>query len=150
MYKIYDVKFGITDGGMCCGPCDGSIVVSIYYGNETKKQWLNCVEVFGIPCFYLTDSDIFNDLLKEDVENQEYMECLEKSAINDFDGIELGEYDIIFNSIKQSSNLEAINLIRAMILLVRADMSEMDDLIASFKNKEVLELEIPLTDLEED
>lgn len=75
-YIIEEVKCGITEGGLACGLVDGK---------ETK--WLNNVEVGDIPNFCLTDKDIFDDLLKDDFDDEEYTKMLDETFVSSFSDV---------------------------------------------------------------
>ncbi len=176
-YLIKDAKCGITDGGMACGPVMGNVVVSVEFvengdgcseadsaqvdrGSETDgcsqgsqpsaSQWLSLVEVEGFPNAYLSDKDIFDDLRGEDFEDEEYAEYMEEHFIDEFDGIMLDEYESVFNSIRKNPENPAAALIRYIILLVRCPTKDVEGLIQMARGKYADELEIAMSDVEEE
>ncbi len=150
-YLIEEAKCGVTDGGMACGPFPGTVVAAVKFRNGKKSKWLFLSEVDGIPCFTLTDKDIYDDLLKEDLENEEFMEYMNTHTIYELDGIELGcSYDELFESISENPENPGIPLIRYIIALTRCKMDELDPLIEMAKGKYADELDIPMSDVEEE
>ena len=155
-YLIEEAKCGITNGGMACGPYPGTVVTAVKYRKGQKSKWLYLSEVDGIPCFTLTDKDIYNDLLKEDVDNEEFIEYLNAHSIDKLDGIEFsGDYGVnsygdIFDSISENPENPVIPLIRYIIALTRCEKEETEPLIRMAQGKYVNELEIPVSDIEEE
>jgi hypothetical protein len=147
-YFIEEAKCGVSEGGMACGPMSGSVVAAVKYKeNENESKWIYLVEVDGITNYFLTDEDVFDMLIKEDDETIERMnEC----AIREFDGVSLGEGDYDFYSLQENEGNPAVPLIRYIIALVRCEMEEIDALVALANGKYIDELEIPLSDLEEE
>ena len=148
-YFIEEVKCSISAGGFACGPISGNPVISIRYkeGNETK--WLSLVEVEGIPNCFLTDEDIHEKLVSEDFDD-EFTDYLDQHSVGEFNGITFGEYTDIYYSISQNSENPAIPLIRYLLTLARCDTADEKKLIEMAKGKYANELEIPMSDIEED
>ena len=115
-------------------------------GKETK--WLNNVEVGGIPNFYLTDKDIFDDLLKDDFDDEEYTKMLDETFVSSFSDVILGEYEDIFESFVKA-DLNTVKLIRTIIWVTRCDMDELNSIIESLTGKSVDEIDVPITDVED-
>lgn len=148
-YIIEEVKCGITEGGFACGPVDGNVVVSMKFNDGKETKWLNNVEVGGIPNFYLTDKDIYDDLLKEDFDDEEFANMLDASFVSSFADVSLGEYEDIFESF-ENANPNTVKLIRAIIWVTRCDMDELESIIESLTGKLVDGLDIPILDVEDD
>ena len=150
-YIIEEAKCGITEGGIACGPVDGSVVATVRFKDEGESKWISLVEAQGIPNVYLSDKDIHEDLVKEDFENDEFTAYMEEHYINEFNGIEFGtDYSDTFESISNDPENPAVPLIKYLIALVRCDMEEVDGIISMATGKYADELEIPVSDVEED
>lgn len=147
-YIIEEVKCGITEGGLACGPVDGNVIVSMKFNDGKETKWLNNVEVGGIPNFYLTDKDIFDDLLKDDFDDEEYTKMLDETFVSSFSDVILGEYEDIFESFEKA-DLNTVKLIRAIIWVTRCDMDELNSIIESLTGKSVDEIDVPITDVED-
>lgn len=148
-YIIEEIKCGITEGGFACGPVDGNVVVSMKFNDGKETKWLNSVEVGGIPNFYLTDKDIYDDLLKEDFDDEEFANMLDASFVSSFADVSLGEYEDIFESF-ENADPNTVKLIRAIIWVTRCDMDELESIIESLTGKSVVGLDIPILDVEDD
>ncbi len=146
-YFVNDVKCGVSGGGIACGPVEGAINVSINITENNRTFWLTNSELAGIPNFYITDDDIF-DRLMTDLDD-DFVEYLSGKNITEFEGISLGEYDEIFESINDNSNNPATSLIRYIILLTRCSMEESDNIISLSKGKYIDTIVLPESDLEE-
>ena len=100
-YLIEDIKCGITDGGIGCGPISGNVVTAIKYNDGNKSLYLNLIEVCGIPEFHLSDNDIYDELIKEEF-SDEYQELLDKTYINEFNKQITRSYLVLFIIKKRS------------------------------------------------
>ncbi len=149
-YLIEEAKCGITDGGVACGPVEGTVVAEVKFKKGRKTMWLCLSETEGIPEFTLADRDIYDDLMKEDVDDG-FVDYLEEHRAYDMDGLELGEdYEELFANISDSPDAPVIPLIRYIIALVRCDMSEVGSIIAMAQGRYADELDIPVSDVEEE
>lgn len=136
---------------MACGPVSGNVVVSAGYFDGDRHGWLSMVEVDGIPVVFQTDEDIFEKLLEEDYRDEEFIRYLQKHSISFFDSIEFGScYEDTFESIADGKDDPAVPLIRYLIALVRCETDETEHLIEMAVNRYADELDIPVSDVEEE
>lgn len=150
-YLIEDAKCGLTEGGMACGPVSGNVVVSVKYHDGDRSGWLSVVEVDSIPNVFQTDEDIFERLLAEDPHDEAFIRYLQNHSISCFDGIEFGDgYDETFESIANGADDPAVPLIRYLVALIRCELDEVNGLIEMAKNRYADELDIPMSDVEEE
>lgn len=150
-YMIEDAKCGITGGGMGCGPVDGNVVVTVRFKEDNKTQWLSLVEVDGIPNVFLFDRDAHDDIVKEDLDNEEFINYMNDHFIREFNGIQFnGDYCDAFDCFEEDPENPAIPLVRYLITLVRCEMDEVEGLISMAKGKYADELDIPVSDIEEE
>ena len=151
-YFIENVKCGITDGGMACGPIGGSVVVTAKIKEDGEVKWISLVETMGIPNLFVTDKDVFEHLVKEDFDDNEIGDYINAHYVEDFNGIVANdEYGGFFDSIFEEPENPAVPLIKYLIALVRCPMEDVDDLIAMAEGKYADELEnIPVSDIEEE
>ena len=132
----------------CLWTCNGNVIVSMKFIDGKETKWLNNVEVGGIPNFYLTDKDIFDDLLKDDFDDEEYTKMLDETFVSSFSDVILGEYEDIFESFVKA-DLNTVKLIRTIIWVTRCDMDELNSIIESLTGKSVDEIDVPITDVED-
>ena len=145
-YYIEDVKCGLTDAGMA-----SNVVCTVKYNDGEESRWLYLVEVLGIPNFFLLDKDVFKDLVAENSNDEDFNDFIQAHQISAFDGVELSEdYYYTFSCFIDDGENPAIELIRYLIALVRCKMGEVDKLVAMGKGKYVDELDIPMSDVEEE
>ena len=145
-YLIKGIRYGITEGGMACGPVSGNVVASIEFQDDDKVSFLSMVEVFGIPEFYFSEEDIYNELLEE---SEDFIDKANSLIINEFNGIELKEYEDIMEELKKPYNEEDKALIKLLIAVVRLDYDEADKLIEESVGKYIKDINIPDTDLDD-
>ena len=145
-YLIKGIRYGITEGGMACGPVSGNVVASIEFQDDNKVSFLSMVEVFGIPEFYFSEEDIYDELLEE---SEDFIDKANSLIINEFNGIELKEYEDIMEELKKPYNEEDKALIKLLIAVVRLDYDEADKLIEESIGKYIKDINIPDTDLDD-
>ena len=145
-YLIKGIRYGITEGGMACGPVSGNVVASIEFQDDDKVSFLSMVEVFGIPEFYFSEEDIYDELLEE---SEDFIDKANSLIINEFNGIELEEYEDIMEELKKPYNKEDKALIKLLIAVVRLDYDEADKLIEESVGKYIKDINIPDTDLDD-
>ena len=143
-YFIEEVKCDVFSGG----PDPGVVCATVKYSNGNTTKWITNVEVDGFPNFYLTDEDIFDRI--RDINDEEFQESLDKYYINDFDGIELGEYEDIVASLIKNEKNPAVSLIKYVIAVTRGDFEITEELITTGKGKNADELKIEMSDLDLD
>lgn len=146
-YYINEVKCGLSEGGMACGPVSGNVVVSVNVKEGDKAFWISNIEVNGIPNFYVSEENIFDKLRNGD-DDEDLSDFLERKSINTFEEISLGEYDDVIKSIKLNEDNPAASLIRYIILLTRCSMNSVDTVIAMAKGKYIDEIELSESDIE--
>ena len=152
-YLIEEAKCGVTDGVMTPhGPMPGHVMVMVKFREDGKKspQWLNLVEADEFPNVYLTDEDIFDKLMEEDMEDTEFEEYLDEHYLEEFEGIPVYDYADLFEGIAQEPDDPAVPLIRYMIALVRCAMEDVEPLIRMAQGRYADEVDIPVSDLEEE
>lgn len=145
-YLIKGIRYGITEGGMACGPVSGNVVASIEFQDDDKVSFLSMVEVFGMPEFYFSEEDIYDELLEE---SEDFIDKANSLIINEFNGIELEEYEDIMEELKKPYNEEDKALIKLLIAVVRLDYDEADKLIEESIGKYIKDINIPDTDLDD-
>ena len=151
-YLVENVKYGVTSAGTACGPVAGNAVASVEFkeSNDSSAEWLSLVEVDGIANFYLSDKDIFEELLKEE-DDDEHIALLNSYFVEDFHGFELSEdYEAIFESIHETEENDKSRLIRFLIAVVRADENTAAMLKESAKGKYVEDIDFAACDIEEE
>ncbi len=148
-YYIEEVKSSISAGGFACGPISGNPVVTIRFKDGDETKWLSLVEVEGLPNCFLTDEDIHEKLVAEDFDD-DFTDYLDQHAVGDFNGITFGEYTDIYYSISQNPENPAIPLIRCLLTFARCDSGDEAELIKMAEGKYADELEVPMSDIEED
>ena len=87
-------------------------------GKENINMYL--VEVDGNPVFYSTKKDIF-DILIDNKYTDENVELLDKITINEYNGIDLSDYDTIIETIDNAKDEESKKLIRLLVAVTRSD-----------------------------
>ena len=90
------------------------------------------------------------DPMEEDMEDTEFDEYLDEHYLKEFNGIAVYDYADLFESIQEDPDNPAAPLIRYAVALVRCAMEDVDDLIRMAKGRYADELDIPMSDVEEE
>ena len=146
-YLIEEAKCGLTRGGFACGPVPGSVVVTVRFNDGSGSRWCTVAECDGIPNFFLLNRDVHDKAVEEDEKTLEWMGAY---FTHDFDGVEVGDYFDMFAGFAEDPEKAAIPLIRYIIALLRCAVDEVDGLIETAVGKYADELDVPVTDIEED
>ena len=129
-FYIEDTKYGVTEGGIGCGPVSGNTVITVKYRTGKKTQWISLVDVAGTPNVYLTDRDVFDELVKQDFEDQAFSKYIEKSFTDSFEHVPFGsDYCETFECFYRDPELPAIPFVKYLIALVRANKDNVEELI---------------------
>jgi len=145
-YYVQDAKCDVIGAGLFAH----TVVGAVKYKTDDTEEWLYCEETDGMPEFYLSKNDIFGDLIKEDVQQQEFEELRDGARISELDDISLGEYEEIFENIYRRKCSPAVPLLRYLITLVRCDNEDIESIISMGKGKYIDEVDIPQSDVEEE
>ena len=144
-YLIEDVKCDVLSGG----PEVGIVCTAVKYSDGRATKWITNVEVDGLPNFYLTKEDIFDEIMSDD-DDEDFQEYRAENFIEEFNGIELGEYEDIVASLMENEKKPAAALIKYVIAVTRCDMEDMQEMIEAGKGKYADELKIEMSDLDLD
>ena len=133
---IKNMKYGITEGGFACGPVPGSVVATIKYKDETGIHFLSNVEFDGIPSIYLSDKDIFDTLMKEELDD------VEEYLLLEFDGVTLGEYADFYDGIKYKRS-DKFKLLKLLLVITCASTNATNRTIKKYTGKDIKEVKFP-------
>ena len=152
-YFIEEAKCGVTEGGVACGPVGGTVITSIKFKEDGKEpQWLNMAVAGGIPNVYLTDRDVYDEMLAENFENEDFYEWLnDKCFIREFNGIRLdGDYASAYASFYRHPDNPAVPLIRYFIQLTGCATEDMDRMVRMAEGKYADELDLAIGEDEQE
>lgn len=144
-FLIEEAKCGVAQGS----PMMGVVITSVKFNDGESSKWFNLAEVDGIPCFYLTDKDVFDTLIENEWD-EEFQEMLDNSYIEEFEGITFGEYEEVFDSIYENPDNPAVAFVRYAIALTRCDLKDVDKLVKKAIEKHIDEIQVPISDVEDD
>lgn len=149
-YLIENAKYGITDGGIACGPVDGNVVVTVKYNDGESCKWLSVVDVMGTLNFFLLDKDAHDEIMKEDIKDESFTNYLNDHYITEFDGLEIGmEYGEAIENLSENGDDPAAAMIRYVLYLTYSDEESTKKMIAESIGKYADELEVPMKEMEE-
>ena len=83
-FKILEVKCESNALAM-------DVVTSIKFNDGDKDKWFNLVEIEGMPSVYITEEDIFEKLLYAKDDDNKFIDLLNKSYVNKFEGVPIAE-----------------------------------------------------------
>ena len=142
---ITSARYEVTNGGMACGPVDGSVIAEVgFKAPDGEAFFISCAEVMGIPNFYKTDRSVIDEEVEMENSGDEFDQEFQDYLMSCFiDG--LGEYDEIF----EEKDPEWFTILRYLIYIVGNDYDETDAFIAETAGKYLDEIEIPVSSIEE-
>ena len=147
-YFINKCLCGESQGGMSCGPVEGTVNATVKFTVDGKTKWLTNSEIVGLPNFYITTDSIFERLIEDDL-SEEFIEYLQKSYITEFDGISLdGYYADIIEVLKENEESSAAALIKFLIAVNHCEYTDEEELIKMGTGHYVEEIEIPFYEIE--
>lgn len=144
-FLIENAKCGVAQGG----PMMGIVITSVKFNDGESSKWFNLAEVDGIPCFYLTDKDVYDTLIKGEWD-EDFQKMLDNSLIEEFEGITFGEYEEVFDSIYENPDNPAVPFLRYVFALTRCDLKDVDKLVKKATGKHIDEIKVPISDAEDD
>lgn len=140
-YYIEDVKVGIGEGGMACGPVSGPIVCEVTLRDEDGElEYHDLLEIEGCPHFYTSMESCYEDLLAEE-------EDMIDELVNAGDGF--CDYNEAFEDL-ESEDEDTVMIWRYLIYMVRADWDEVEALKKVSVGKYLDKIVIPASDVEEE
>ena len=139
-YRVLEAKCGVGAGGMACGPVSGPIVGEIKLADESGKEFYLCLaEVDGIPNWFKTDRSTIDEQLSDNGGPDLY------NYLGD-NYVDFGEYEDVF----EDTEAEFYQACRYLIYLVRCERDQEEPFIRATAGKYLDEMEIPMSDLEEE
>ncbi len=124
--------------------CD-DVVASIKIQIEGQKPiWFSVYQQKDLPCFYLSDEDIFDQLTK-----RSQFPTLLRNRINCFYGFMLDWYEIVYQCIYRLFDSPYAQVVRLLCYLAREDKVQGDFFTKVNKDRYLGSFEIPTTDFEE-
>ena len=135
-FFVESVKCGVS----WVGPGVGVVNAEIEYVKNDERKYLSLSECDGFPGFYLTNESIYEKMMNVDEDVADYMASV---AINDFEGIKLGEYEKLEASLEDNSDNPASNLIEYIVAVVRCSEEDLEEYIQLGTGKYVDEIVIP-------
>ena len=127
------------------------VTVLDFIGNDYKRSVQIAFALGGLGENFVLEKKLVAALVEEDFDDEEFTEYLQEHTISDFAGIEFDAYyDTTFACMAEDPENPAIPLIRYLITLVRCPMREVEGLIKMAAGKYADELDIPMSDVEEE
>ena len=142
-YYIEKVYVGFADSGIS----GVDVIVTVQFKKDGESsQWLSNADCGGFCTFYQNDFNPFDILVSGDIENPQFG----VGMIDSFEGVEFDDYEDIFDYYVDNKDDSAVALLRYIIALTRSAKDEVDELILLAEGKYIDEIEVPISDLEED
>ena len=146
-FLIEDVKVGISEGGIACGPVPGAVIGEVKLRSEDDSVVYHCLaEVDGTLNFYESAVSTYDGQLEENFDDEAFNELMEQSFTGGY-----CSYDEFYEDLSSQLPLNNSSLIRKYLAyMVRADWDEIDRFKAATVGKRIGDFDIPLCDAEKD
>ena len=143
-YQILDSRYGITEGGMACGPVPGNVIAEVKVRDtETgEEKYFVDEEAFGTVNICMTTESIFDKLMSQP-EDDDFWDWLNNEALV----LSYSDYGDFYSELGDS---EQDKLYRYLIYIVRAEEENLEEFMEAQKGKYIDEITIPKTDVEEE
>ena len=142
-FFIEDIKCGLGEGGMACGPVSGPVVAEAKVKDDKGEVfYLSLAEVDGFPNFFQTEKSTYEMQVSQNMTDEDV------SYLNDNYISVDGDYDNLFEMTEEDEEL--LPLLKYLTYIVRADWDECKEFQEKTKGKYLDEFEIPPCDLEEE
>ncbi len=144
---IEDVLVGVTPGGMACGPVPGNVVCEVTLRSEDGiASYYSLVEVAGTLNFLESETSIYQSLIDDELDDEEYSELMETCYAAGYDS-----YDDFYEKINAQQPLSTEALVyKYLAYMVWASWNEVDLFRELTLGKYIGEFEIPVSDPEAD
>ena len=148
--QIMQVKYGTYSYVMGCDCSEQTdLIYSVKFRVNGKSRWLHNIFQLGIPNYLMSDDDIHENLLDNDFlfENSDYIDSL---YVNEFQGLQLDEYESMVNDINENLDNPAVPFIRYLLRLYCTDSEGVYKLIEEGVGKYADEISLPPFDYEKE
>ncbi len=144
-FFVEQVKCGVTDNGIP-GSGGDTIVTIKYRKNDGPSQWLSNAGCMGYCNIYLNDFDPFDLLVSGDEDDPKFGTGLS----DEFEGIEFDDYEEMFEAFEEDKDNPAVLLLRYLVDVTYAGDEEAEELIKMAEGKYIDEIDVPISELEDD
>ena len=142
---IEEVKVGVSEGGMACGPVPGHVIVEARIRQANGKvSYYGLVEVDGTANFYATDVSRYEKEIADEIDEDE---------IDNYPGAEgYMTYDEFYEDLEEMMKKDKAHalLLKYLVCLARLDWDGVDELKEASVGKAIGDFEIPVCDAEEE
>ncbi len=145
---IEDIKVGISDAGMACGPVGGNVIAEVQLRDTDYDEirFHSMAEVDGTLYFYESDQSLF-DILCCDDWTDEMLETVEDNEVSDY-----MDYEEFFDDLEENEKCdgEHEDIWRLLVYLVRASNDDTEKAIKEYVGKPLNSIDIPASDVEQE
>ena len=145
-FLIEDVKVGISEGGIACGPIGGAVIAEMKLRSEDGTVVYHSLsEVEGTLNFYETEESTFERQVADDFDD-DFVELMQQSYTAGY-----LDYDEFYEELNKQLPLNNSDLIhKYLAYVVRTSWDEVDRFKAATVGKQIGNFEIPVCDMEEE
>ena len=128
--KILNIKCDVIDSFL-------GLLVNQLEVEGLDRKFLYLVESDGFPCFYFSNEDFYEEILKNDSDDDEFTTLLDNSIISEYKGINLEDYDTINDSIDSVKDVDARKLIKLIVAIMRSNWDATNTIIKESNGKDI-------------
>ncbi len=147
---VEDVKVGVTEGGIACGPVPGNVVAEVCVRDQENGtvKYYSLAEVEGITNFSKTDISTFDAQMRNDSEEDaEIWDMLYGSCDAEYDS-----YESLFENMEELEQRDPdyLKILKYLVYMVRAEWKDVEKLKKASVGKCFGDFEIPMSDAEKE
>ena len=145
---IVDIKVGISDAGMACGPVSGNVIAEVQLRDPENEEvtYHSMVEVDDTLTFFESDESLYDILLSGDSDDERW-ELVEESEVGGYTGYVEFFADLEENEICDGEHEDIWKL---LVFLVRASNEDTENAIKEYVGKPLNRIDIPASDVEQE
>ena len=148
-FLIEDIRVGITEGGIACGPVSGNVVTEMKIRNpeEDSVLYYGLTEVEGIPVFIRSEESFYEFQMKDEPDDKAGWDKLNAATVSDYEDY----WDLYDNMADpEAEHREDVIVWKLLAYFVRCPGEEVDGMKKACIGKFVEDIDIPVCDMEQE
>lgn len=140
-YKIEDIRYKAKEVLIGCGPAELVIAAGFKFNDGEKSQWLSMTTLADFYTCYLSDENIVDKLVDENLSDEED-EKIDQYQIDNFKQIVLNDLDDFFTENESQKDTTEFKLITSLMSLAFTDEDDAEEIVKENIGKFVDDLDI--------
>ena len=148
-FLIEDIRIGVTEGGIACGPVSGNVVAEMKIRNpeENSVLYYGITEVDGIPNFIKSEESFYDFQIKDDPDDEAGWQKVYDANVREYE-----DYWDIYDNLAdpEAEHSEDVLIWKLLACFVRCPWEDVDGMKKACIGKFVEDIDIPVCDMEQE